>query len=692
MTHQQNRVDLPPYKFLLDSVRLRVESEVGFICQFTAKHTSPILLASYASDSTQLERIIETLEQLHASEIPLERWQHLVASSTPFSSSLIELASLESNTLVLGVLSSADITYTEQDQDAVTQALSLASQDLENAALQKRLHDEHALNILRQVITEASNVQEIVDALRTHILSDHVGACSVLVYGPALRDVDLLEYVEIAGLWVRDVGSGYGIGTRVYLESHDTILEALHDDGILISNEELEARLAQDALLSGLIKSRLVQKWALIALHTPDQRVGLWLITSNRPDGFTHDEIDLYRQVGELLTQCLMLKSLQRDRATNAYGRTAILEAVYDGVLLTSPGTHGVVVSMMNQRFCDLFDYRGKQQHVTLNEVVQRMQVPPSIRQTLKTNWKSLPFRSSQTLHGDFEMISHQGHPQHIQWYSSPIYDPDDGTVFSRIFIFHDATPERAALQVRSAFLSRISHELRTPLTSISGFAQFILESDEDALTDTAREYVEIIHESAGRLKHIFSKLIEITRAYAGQLQLDLQPCDVESIVQSVVHLHIDAANRCQQTLTLDLMAGGIEIIADPKRVGQIVSHILENAILFTPHGGEIQVITRTISKEDDLPANSPTDLLLPALLFGVIDTGPGILSEDANAVFEPFHRTRVAMSRQIEGAGMGLTLAQTLVELHRGTIWVQPVNSGEIGGRIYFTVPISED
>jgi signal transduction histidine kinase len=114
----------------------------------------------------------------------------------------------------------------------------------------------------------------------------------------------------------------------------------------------------------------------------------------------------------------------------------------------------------------------------------------------------------------------------------------------------------------------------------------------------------------------------------------------------------------------------------------------LENAVAYSPEGAVIRVLISAVDEGTALPPNTPPDLMLPGVLVEVRDSGPGIPEHDAVAVFEPFYRGRYAQANQVPGTGLGLTLAQSMIDLHRGKIWVEPTPDAQSGGRVCFVLP----
>jgi signal transduction histidine kinase len=295
--------------------------------------------------------------------------------------------------------------------------------------------------------------------------------------------------------------------------------------------------------------------------------------------------------------------------------------------------------------------------------------------------------RDPSTQIGEFHMVHSEGYPLDIAWYSAPVYQ-NPNQIMGRIYTFHDVTAERNAVRVRSAFLSRVSHELRTPLTSIHGFAEFILEAVGDDLPPLAREYTEIILSSAKHLRTVFTDMIELTRAEAGELKLNLREAHLPDVIISVVaQLELQYKQR-QQTVVMELDDELPSVNIDVDRMIQVLANLITNAIKFSPEKGTIRITTQQIITVDDLPAHAPPEVMLPGVIVRVSDQGPGISKPDIDEVFVPFFRTDWARQHQVEGTGLGLAVSRSIIELHRGVIWIEPATDKHPGGHFLFSLP----
>ncbi len=563
----------------------------------------------------------------------------------------------------------------------------LVTKCLENTVLKARRDRELRLTDVIRTIPHDADAQTIVDTLFNNYLGPDVRNCSILYYGPCRpeRARGPFEYLEVVGSWVRDAGGGVGVGTRLYLEADPTVIEAIHSDGMLLSGTEEEKSLPPDPLMRALIRAQRISQWVALALHTDERYLGAFFVGTRRKSGFSEDELEDFHLLRKYLTLHTLVQTMRRELANEDYGRTALLNAVTDGIIILIP--NGPSVFSVNAPFNQMFipdPFEVYSMHP--DDLVRAMQIPESAREQLMETWNRFPFREAQIYSGEFNMMHTEGYPMEISWRNAPVVN-SDGTVSSRLVTFRDLSSERAAVQVRSAFLQRISHELRTPLTSISGFAEFILEVEGDDLPDLAREYTEIILTSARRLKRLFNDIIDLTRASAGEVKLQMMAAHLPDMVIDVIaQLEMVHKGRNQSVL-MDVDDDLPPVYIDVDRVVQVLTNLIANAIKYGPEDSTIHVDAFYAGVREDLPVGAPEDVVLPCAVVRVCDEGQGLAPSEIAAVFEPFYRTSEARQAQIEGAGLGLAVSQSFVELHRGHIWAIP-NTVVQGGQFVFTLP----
>jgi signal transduction histidine kinase len=229
-----------------------------------------------------------------------------------------------------------------------------------------------------------------------------------------------------------------------------------------------------------------------------------------------------------------------------------------------------------------------------------------------------------------------------------------------------------SASRHKGAFVANMSHELRTPLNAVMGFADLLASGAAGPLNSTQRDYVEDIGSSARHLLTLINDILDLAKLEAGQLSLTRELVGVAAALREVVRRVTPVAAARGIAVELGEVDDDLVVTADQQRLMQIADGLISNAVKFTPDGGRVSVAGRGTQGE---------------LVLVVRDTGIGVLPEQRQAIFEPFHQGRQLSDRQVpEGTGVGLSLVKGLVELHGGHVSVH--GAGERGSEFVVTLP----
>jgi signal transduction histidine kinase len=243
--------------------------------------------------------------------------------------------------------------------------------------------------------------------------------------------------------------------------------------------------------------------------------------------------------------------------------------------------------------------------------------------------------------------------------------------------LFHEIEDKsrqlEAASRHKSEFLANMSHELRTPLNAVIGFSEVLIQRMFGALNDKQDEYLKDIYASGQHLLSLINDILDLSKIEAGRMDLAPALFHLPTALENAVTLVRERAARHGIALHLDLDPRLDQLVADERKVKQVLLNLLSNAVKFTPEGGRISL---KASRRDG------------AVEISVTDTGVGIAPEDQAAIFEEFRQVGSDETRKQEGTGLGLTLAKKFVELHGGRIWVESEVSR--GSTFTFTLPVS--
>lgn len=230
----------------------------------------------------------------------------------------------------------------------------------------------------------------------------------------------------------------------------------------------------------------------------------------------------------------------------------------------------------------------------------------------------------------------------------------------------------QASQQSQRDFAANVSHELKTPLTSIQGFAQAILDGAAQT-PEALHQAADVIYTESTRMHRLVLDLLSLARLEAGTADLQWASVDMGALLNSVVQKLSPQARSAQIQLFVDC-AGLPPLMGDGDRLAQVFTNLVENAIKFTPPGGQVTVAARA----EDL-----------CLLASVTDTGIGMPEEDRARVFERFYQADKSRKGGTgHGVGLGLAIARQIVLAHGGEIWVesQPAQ----GSRFVVKIPLA--
>jgi two-component system phosphate regulon sensor histidine kinase PhoR len=245
------------------------------------------------------------------------------------------------------------------------------------------------------------------------------------------------------------------------------------------------------------------------------------------------------------------------------------------------------------------------------------------------------------------------------------------GETSGAVLVLHDITDLRKLERVRRDFIANVSHEFRTPLTAIQGFAETLLAGAIDDPQNRLR-FLEIIVEHSRRLARLTEDLLMLSKMDADRLELEIRRLSVSQFVEGCIETTQRPAAEKDLRISVNLQQPLPDIAADRRRLAEVLQNLLDNAMQYTPSGGQIMVSASANDAE---------------VTFTVSDTGIGIPRADQSRIFERFYRVDVARSREVGGTGLGLSIAKHLVEVHGGRIWVES-EVGQ-GSQFHFTVPI---
>jgi signal transduction histidine kinase len=231
-----------------------------------------------------------------------------------------------------------------------------------------------------------------------------------------------------------------------------------------------------------------------------------------------------------------------------------------------------------------------------------------------------------------------------------------------------DANTRLAELdRLKSNFIAIASHELRTPLTLILGYASFLRQEADEA----ASKKLDMVLQGATQLQRLIEDMVNLNHLETGSVELNWSKFDLGTLIQEAIERQQEFALARSLEISTSMPVAPLSVRADREKIDIVLNNLLNNAIKFTPPGGHIQVTMR--------PQTG-------AVAVSVIDTGIGIPADELKHIFERFHQVASHLTRREGGMGLGLPIAQGIVELHSGRIWAESVKGR--GSRFTFTLP----
>ncbi|MFI5398740.1 MAG: sensor histidine kinase [Candidatus Binatia bacterium] len=275
-----------------------------------------------------------------------------------------------------------------------------------------------------------------------------------------------------------------------------------------------------------------------------------------------------------------------------------------------------------------------------------------------------------------------------LQATATPIAEPA-GEPRLFILVFHDVTELKKLESARRDFVANVSHELRTPLTAIRGYAETLRER---ALNDPeqGRKFLSIIERHAERLTRLTDDLLTLSDLELGRAALRRLPTALVQTVDAAVDVLREKAEQGRVEIRSDLAPDLPPIWGDPDRIEQVLVNLIDNAVKFTPAGGQVTIsahVAEALRTDGAERASGETQGRWIA--FCVADTGVGVPRQHLHRLTERFYRVDQARSRELGGTGLGLAIVKHIVQVHGGSLRIE----SEVGHgtQVYVYLPVAD-
>ena len=247
--------------------------------------------------------------------------------------------------------------------------------------------------------------------------------------------------------------------------------------------------------------------------------------------------------------------------------------------------------------------------------------------------------------------------------------------------------------KLKSEFVSIVSHELRTPLTPINNSLEIVLSEQAGTISDEAKNFISMAKRNIQRLSGIIEDLLDLSRIQTGKLDLKYKICDITSSLELLQKTFLQVANEKNINIKLEIKKKLPEIYADIRRIEQIFSNLVSNALKFTPNNGVIDVCADIV---DSSEINVENLISVSSPIFGnyikisVSDNGIGIKKEDIPKIFDKFSQIESSLKRNNGGVGLGLTITKQLIDSHLGAIEV--ISQESKGSTFVVYLPLADN
>lgn len=345
----------------------------------------------------------------------------------------------------------------------------------------------------------------------------------------------------------------------------------------------------------------------------------------------------LTRQLNDLGTR---MKAVSRDLEEQKARLETTFSGMVEGVVLTDQ--RGDILHV-NPAFREMFVLKRKIEGKSTLEILANVSCDDAIREVIE---KLKPVER--------EIVFENPRRRVFQVYFSPMHR--EGKLFGVVLVFHDLTEFRRLEQVRRDFIANLSHEIKTPLTVIRGYGETLLE-EAGSLPENTRRHLEIIFRHVTDLEHLMENLLNLSRIESGKDELVLEKIPLKNFTDCLLDRFAHQAKIKEIQLHNEVSNKAPSLKADSSKLNQILSNLVDNAIKYTPSGGNIWIRSSTKNGRCEIE---------------VQDTGQGIPQEEQERIFERFYRIDKSRSRGSGGTGLGLSIVKHLMALHGGQIHVK--------------------
>ncbi len=384
---------------------------------------------------------------------------------------------------------------------------------------------------------------------------------------------------------------------------------------------------------------------------------------------FARNEVQILQSFANQAAIAVHNARLYEQMATEKQRLDAILRHSADGIMILKADK---TIESINLAFARMTGYSTEEVvGMGHDDVVSWAYREPgmSLSEGIAGGW---PLNDYSVLYVEGKLEHRSGSTLSVGITYAPLFD-SHGRLRNIIGNVRDITKFKEAEEAKSTFISVISHELRTPVSLMKGYASTLRREDAEWDRDTVLNGLQVIEEEADKLARLIDNLLDVTRLQAGTIKMKFSPIQIDRLAERVAERFQTQTD--QHTIRTSFPADLPPVYADEGRIEQVLANLLSNAIKYSPEGGQVLIAGKVVKNR---------------LQVSVSDEGIGMPVDQQERVFERFYRVDNALSRETQGAGLGLYIVRSIVEAHGGTIWLE--SEPGRGTTFTFTLPLSQE
>ncbi|MFN2151440.1 MAG: ATP-binding protein [Anaerolineales bacterium] len=518
--------------------------------------------------------------------------------------------------------------------------------------LQRRVLELDSLQAVGQALSASLNLDEILAAIHAQV-GNLMTADNFYV---ALYDRDTDEVTfplaveEGKPVRWRSRKAGHGL-TEYVLQSGEPLLVA----------SEVEKSL-QTLGIDQI--GQQAQSWIGVPILLQGESLGVIALQSMDPTQvYDHSHLEILitiaSQAGIAIQNARMYQQTDAALAGRVQELDSILRTTNEGILLLNSDFQ---VLAANRALANFFGMAQSEllgdnhAHLNLAKSASLLAASGYTAESLAADCKSL---SSGEVEEKRKVVPLLGHGEiHLERTITPVRNRD-GIISGWLFVFRDLTEEVELARLREDLTHMLIHDLRTPLTALKGSMWIMKQEVANLESQYLPEMIAMAERSIERMVGMINSLLDIAKLESGQMPLNLEKIDIPMLFREVITRVEPLANEAHIDLVTEYDPILPVLYLDPEQMRRVLTNIADNAIKFTPDGGEVRLWARLDLECED------------TMQIGISDTGPGIPKEVQGKLFQKFQQVSTTEGRR-KGTGLGLAYCKLVVDAHGGEIWVE--------------------